>query len=140
MNTQDFTKTIVVNSSPKEAFETIMNVRSWWTGLFNEHITGHSERIGDEFSFSAGDGVHFSKQRLIELIPYKKIVWLVTESNLSFLTQTDEWNNTKICFDIAEEAGKTQLTFTHSGLLPQIECYGSCTKAWTMYLDKMAEM
>jgi hypothetical protein len=35
--------------------------------FFGEKITGDTNKIGDEFSFSAGDGVHFSKQKLIEI-------------------------------------------------------------------------
>ncbi|MES2703390.1 MAG: SRPBCC domain-containing protein [Bacteroidota bacterium] len=137
MNTQDFTKTIVVSKSAAEVYETLKNVKAWWSGLYNEDIKGESERVGDEFSFSAGEGVHYSKQRLIELEPGKKVVWLVTDSNLSFLQKPDEWNGSRIRFDIAGEGDKAQLTFTHEGLVPAIECYGQCTSAWTAYLDNL---
>jgi len=138
MSTQDFTKTITVNKTPGEVYGIIKDVRGWWSGLYGEEFTGSSERIGDEFTFNAGDGVHYSKQRLVELVPDKKVVWLVTDSKLSFLTKTDEWVNTRLRFDIAQEAEKTRLTFTHEGLVPIIECYGSCSSAWTQYIDKLA--
>ena len=66
-------------------------------------------------------------------------MWLVTESNLSFLTKTNEWNNTKICFEIEPVADKTKVTFRHEGLILQIECYGGCSSAWTQYLEKLKD-
>jgi hypothetical protein len=93
--------------------------------------------MGDEFSFLAGGGMHFCKQKLIELIPNKKIVWLVTESNLSFLENPKEWENTKLIFDISEKENKTKVTFTHKGLEPQIECYDGCSNAWTQYFQNL---
>ena len=87
----------------------------------------------------AGGGMHYSKQKLIELIPDKRIVWLVTESKLTFLQDTNEWANTKIRFDITSDGAATTVTFTHEGLVPQIECYGGCSGAWTKYLDKLKE-
>jgi len=139
MSTQDFTKTIVTGKAAGEVFGIIKNVRGWWSGLYAEEITGDSERIGDEFSFSAGGGMHYSRQRLVELEPDKKIVWVVTDSNLTFLKKTDEWLNTKISFEITKDGDKTLLTFTHIGLVPKIECYGGCSSAWTQYLDNLAE-
>ncbi|MEY2828516.1 MAG: hypothetical protein RIQ33_374, partial [Bacteroidota bacterium] len=106
-------------------------------GLFNETIEGKSEGINDEFSFKAGDGMHYSNQKLVELVTDKKIVWLVTQSNLSFLKNTHEWVGTKICFNIEKDGNKTKITFTHDGLIPQIECYGGCSSAWTQYLQNL---
>ena len=51
-------------------------------GLYNETVLGKSEKVGDEFSFSAGGGAHYSNQKLVELIPNKKIQWFVTDLSL----------------------------------------------------------
>lgn len=120
-----------------EIFQFLQNVQNWWSGLFGEVISGKSNQIGDEFSFSAGDGVHFSKQKLIELNPDKELVWLVTDSNLSFLNNTHEWENTKIKFNLEAVDGGTQVTFTHEGLIPKIECYKNCAGAWTQYMENL---
>jgi hypothetical protein len=116
----------------------LLNVKAWWSGLFGEEIEGKYEKKGDEFTFKAGDGVHYSNQKLIELIPCQRIVWLVTESNLSFLNNTNEWAGTKICFDMEKRRDSIQVIFTHMGLIPEIECYDRCTNAWTQYLQKLA--
>ncbi|SDF26760.1 SRPBCC family protein [Epilithonimonas hungarica] len=125
------------NKIAKEIFPILKNVKSWWNGLFGEVILGESNQTGDEFSFSAGDDVHFSKQKLIELNPNKELVWLVTDSNLSFLQDTHEWENTKIKFILEETKNGTKVTFTHEGLIPKIECYKNCTGAWTQYLANL---
>lgn len=83
MKNKDFTRSYLIERSPAEIFKAITDVRGWWSGLFSEEIEGRSEKLGDEFSFRAGDGVHFSKHKLIERIPDKKVVWLVTDSRLS---------------------------------------------------------
>ncbi|WP_406274314.1 hypothetical protein OH799_00910 [Nocardia sp. NBC_00881] len=46
----------------------------------------------------------------------------------------DEWNGTTISFDIAEKDGKTEINFTHHGLVSEYECYGACSEGWTHYI------
>lgn len=135
MKTSDFTITLFTEQAPQEVFQAINNVSTWWSGYYSEEFKGRTEKLNDEFSFRAGGGAHYSKQKLIEVIPNKKIVWLITESELSFLEKTDEWTGTKVIFEISEKDGKTQLTFTHEGLTPEIECYDSCAPAWTQYVQ-----
>lgn len=134
METADLTVTFITRQSPERVFQAITNVRAWWSGHYSEKISGDTDKLNDEFSFSAGD-VHYSKQRLIEVNPGRKIVWLITESELSFLKKKDEWTGTRVVFEISEKDGKTQVVFMHKGLTPQIECYDSCASAWAMYLQ-----
>lgn len=136
MKQSDFSLTLTTEKTPEEVFEIITYVRSWWSGLHNEAFEGTSTQTGDEFTFRAGEGAHYSKQLLVEVIPNKKVVWKITESNLSFLEQPEEWTGTEVIFEIAETEGKTQLTFTHRGLTPAMECYDSCAPAWTGYLQQ----
>lgn len=136
MNNQDFTTTILVDQTPAEVYQTILNVRAWWSGLYEESFEGSSEKTGDEFSFRAGGGAHYTRQKLVELVPDKKVTWLITESNLSFVDTTDEWTGTKISFNISEEGDKTKIVFTHLGLVPEFECYDSCAPAWTQYVHE----
>jgi uncharacterized protein YndB with AHSA1/START domain len=135
MSKKDFTISLLVDQTPEEVFTAITNARAWWSGYYSEELVGNTEKLHDEFSFRAGPDVHYSKQKLVEVVPNKKIVWLVTESNLSFLEQTDEWTGTKVIFEIAKKGEKTQLTFIHQGLTSEVECYDACAPAWTQYVQ-----
>ena len=135
MSNQNFNVTLLVDQTPEEVFNAVTNVRKWWSGYYSEEIEGNTEKFNDEFSFRAGGGAHFSKQKLVEVIPNKKIVWLVTDSELSFVENKNEWIGTKIIFEISKKESKTQLTFTHEGLVPEFECCDSCSPAWTQYLQ-----
>jgi hypothetical protein len=132
---QDFTISLLVDQTPKEVFNTVTNVRAWWSGYYSEEIKGDTKKLDDEFTFRAGGGAHYSKQKLIEVIPDERIVWLITDSELTFLEKRDEWTGSKVIFEISKKGNKTQLAFTHEGLNPSIECYDSCAPAWTQYLE-----
>ncbi len=135
MKAANFSFTLTTTKTPQEVFKAMTNVRGWWQGYYAEEIKGGTEKLNDEFTFSAAGGAHYSKQKLVEVIPDQKVVWLITESKLSFLDKMDEWVGTKVIFDISKKGGKTQLVFTHEGLTPEVECYDSCAPAWSEYLE-----
>jgi hypothetical protein len=126
-----FTTSFFVDQSPEEVFNAINHVSDWWQG----EIKGPSKNVNDEFEYRM-PGIHFSKQKVIESIPNERVEWLVTDSNLNSFEDKQEWNGTKIIFDIREINGKTQLRFTHIGLAPQFQCYDDCSGAWEMLVQQ----
>jgi hypothetical protein len=131
MNTPDLSFTLLVDQSPEVAFNAIRNVRGWWS----ENIDGTTGQLNDEFIYRYKH-MHYSKQRLVELVPNKKIVWLVTHSQLYFLQHKEEWTGTRISFEITRQDNKTQVLFTHIGLVPGVECYSACQKGWSQYVQQ----
>src|SRR5687767_7108911 len=130
MENQNFTITILVDQSPKEVFNAVNNVREWWS----EEIEGNTEKLNDEFTYHYKD-VHISKMKLIEVIPDKKVVWLVIDNHFNFTKDINEWKGNKIIFEIEQKDNKTQLKFTQVGLVPQYECYDICREAWSNYIN-----
>jgi hypothetical protein len=130
MTTPDFTSTLLVDQTPAEAFNAINNVRGWWS----EEIEGSTEKLNDEFKYHFED-IHSCKMKLIEVIPDKKVVWLVMDNYFKFTKDKSEWIGTKISFEITKQDNKTQIRFTHHGLVPEYECYDICFDAWTGYIQ-----
>ena len=131
MTAKDFTTTILVDNTPAEVFSAINNVREWWS----EEIEGLTDKLNSEFDYHYED-VHRCKIKIVELVPNKKIVWSVLDNYFKFTKDKSEWKGTKIIFDIAEKDNKTEMRFTHQGLVPAYECYEICRDAWTGYIQK----
>ena len=130
MNTSDFTTTIMVDHTPKEAFDAINNVRGWWS----EEIEGITDKMNGEFSYHY-QVVHRCKIKIVELIPDEKVVWYVVDNYFNFVKDQHEWKGTKIIFKISQKESETQISLTHLGLVPQNECYEICQNAWTNYIQ-----
>jgi hypothetical protein len=125
MNNQNYTTSFTVDQSPAEVFAAVNNVRGWWSG----EIAGSTDKLGDTFTYSVPD-VHYSQQTITELVPGTKVVWHVSDANLTFVKEKGEWKGTDIVFEIAKKGDKTELRFTHRGLVPDFECHEVCSNAW----------
>jgi hypothetical protein len=125
MSDQNYTSAFLVDQTPEEAFAAINNVRGWWSG----EIEGDTDKLGAEFTYRVQD-VHYCKMKITEFIPGKKVVWHVLDSDISYTQVKNEWDDTKITFEISKKDGKTEIRFTHIGLVPAYECYNACSNAW----------
>ncbi len=80
-----YSTSYTVEQSPEEVFAAIVDVRAWWTG----QIEGRADEVGAEFSYPAPPQ-HYSRQRVAELEPGRRVVWQVTDSHLSFISKPGE--------------------------------------------------
>ncbi|MCL6098032.1 MAG: SRPBCC domain-containing protein [Bacteroidetes bacterium] len=131
MKQQNYHCSITANITAKEAFQRITRVSEWWS----ENIEGNFEKLNDVFTihFVFGDSFVI---KIVELVPDKKIVWLVTDCNLTWIKDKKEWKGTKISFEISTDNNSTQVNFTHIGLVPGIECYNGCVGGWNQYIKE----
>jgi uncharacterized protein YndB with AHSA1/START domain len=129
MKKEDFSTTILVDATPQNVFDAVNNVRGWWS----ENINGDTDKLNSEFTYHYQD-VHRAKIRITEFVPNKKVVWHVLDNYFKFTEDEREWIDTNVVFEISEKDGKTQLKFTHEGLVPDYECYNVCHDAWTHYV------
>ena len=130
MTSQSFSTTFLVDQSPEEAFAAIANVRGWWSG----QIEGSTDEPGAEFTYRYQD-VHYSKQRIMECAPNKKVVWQVLDAYLNFTADPKEWTGSEITFEVSQQGEQTEVRFTHLGLVPAFECYDKCSSAWSFYVN-----
>ena len=129
MNKKDYNATITANIPAKKAFKYINRVSEWWS----ENLKGRSENLNDIFTVHFEFGDTFTI-KIIEVVTDKKIVWLVTDCDLTWVNDRKEWKSTKMYFEISTENNSANISFTHVGLVPQIECYDGCVKGWDQYI------
>ncbi len=130
IDSQSFSATIEVARPPQHVFECLMNVSKWWGG---KDLDGSTRQLHDEFTIRHGD-VHYSKQRMVEVVPARRVVWLITESRLAWLEDKHEWTDTRLVFEVTPKGDGAVVYFTHEGLVPRQECYATCSAGWTLVI------
>jgi len=124
MTARSYATTLTVDETPEHVYAAINNVRQWWPD-----IEGSADRVGDRFKHRFED-IHRCELVVKELIPGKKVTWTVIDNHFSFTQDKSEWTGTEIVFEIAKRGRKTEIRFTHVGLVPDYECYDVCTNGW----------
>jgi uncharacterized protein YndB with AHSA1/START domain len=130
MRGESYTTSFTVEQSPEEVFDAINDVRAWWSG----QIEGRTEGRDAEFTYSHGN-VHRTTQKITEWVPGKKVAWHVVDSHIGFVADEREWDGTDIVFEIEKKGQRTEVRFTHVGLVPVIDCYDACSRAWGHYIN-----
>jgi uncharacterized protein YndB with AHSA1/START domain len=133
MRGDSYTTSFTVDRSPDEVFAAINDVRAWWAG----EITGDTDAAGAAFTYRY-ENLHRTTQAITELVPGKRVAWHVVDSDLGFIADRREWLDTDIVFEIAPTAGsggRTEVRFTHHGLVPALECHTACSAAWGHYIN-----
>ena len=129
MKDHNFTIAFTVTQTPETAFAAITNVRGWWS----EDIEGRTDTLGSEFKYHFRD-IHRCTMKITELVPGKKVVWRVLDNYFNFTNDETEWTGTDIIFDVSRKGDKTEVRFTHQGLVPEYECYDACSDGWSTYI------
>jgi len=125
-----FTTSFIVDQSPEAVVSAICSPKDWWSG---EH-EGEPKAVGDIFVYRYQD-LHHSTQKVSELVPGERVVWTVLDCQLNYLDDVKDWAGTSIAFDVRRKGSKTEVTFTHVGLAPEVECYHTCSTSWTRLIQ-----
>ena len=106
----NYTVEIEVAKSPNDVFDHIIDLSKWWP----EEFEGESIKLNTEFVFRTTDA-HYSKNKVVEFLPGKKVVWVTTGS----VRKTDnyDWTGTKFIFELAPKGDNTLLKFTYDGVV-----------------------
>jgi hypothetical protein len=127
---QNYTTTFTVDQTPAAVFNAINNVRGWWS----QAVEGDTDKVGTVFYYHYQD-LHRCTVKITELTPAKKVAWHVLFNYFSFVDDKTEWTGTDVVFEIAPKGDKTEVRFTHIGLVPTYECYGACSDGWGNYIN-----
>ncbi len=124
MQNQNYTTTFTVDQTPEDAFAAINNVRGWFTP-----VEGDTDRLDAVFYYHYKDN-HRCTFKITEFVPGRKVVWHVLQNYFKFTKDPTEWTDTDVVFEIARKGDKTEVRFTHVGLVPAYECFDVCSNAW----------
>ena len=113
-----------------DAIGTLEGVRGWWTEL----ASGSAEPGGElRLRFKGLDeGIRMH----VDVAHRPSTVhWSCREH-----TMHPEWVGTRLTFDTVElGAEECELRFRHIGLVPELECYGVCSRGWDFFLPSIAD-
>lgn len=132
----DFQCKVHIKADPKKVYEAISEQRglaNWWTSDCDAESKEGTKAI---FRF----GETYTVMLIEKLVPHKQIRWRCIEHlhivERPFKKQ-DEWVGTHLTFNIKEnDAGGTELDFTHQGLNNALECYDVCEERWGHFLKQ----
>ncbi|MDP4261590.1 MAG: hypothetical protein Q8941_03560 [Bacteroidota bacterium] len=95
---------------PQEVFNHLTNLKKWWP----EDFEGEDVKLNGEFIFKTGDS-HYSKNKVIEFLPDKKLAWMATEA----IRKTDgyDWSGSKMIFELAAKGDNTLISITYDGVV-----------------------
>ena len=101
---------IEIKKSPSDVFNHVIRLSEWWP----EQFEGESIKLNTEFVLRTGDA-HYSKNKVIEFVSNKKVVWVTTESNRK--TDNFDWTGTKFIFEFTPKDDNTLLKFIYDGVV-----------------------
>lgn len=107
------------------ALATVPGLARWWTST-----TGGESKVGKMIEFRFND--HVVPSRVDELVEDERVAWEIVGTG-------DEWEGTKVTFDLTEDNGRTTLRFGHREWKKATGFYAHCTTKWATFLLSLRE-
>lgn len=125
----DLHQLLRVEQGASEVFEAICNVPGWFT----EEVEGKSQSEGDVFRMYFGeDKMLESRVRTAAL--GKRIVWEVTDAQMSCQDEPTAWKGHTIYWSIRPLGDQTEIRFAHKGPVPGTKVFEDANRCWDYYL------
>lgn len=130
MQPKDYQCRISSPVSAEEAFDGIGAVPAWWA----IHTEGYTRCLHDVFTVRFDKDKTYVTFEITELVPNRRVVWLVTDCNLHWIGNKTEWTGTSIVWEITPGDDGVRIDMTHHGLVPEAECFQDCQAGWNDHL------
>ena len=122
---------VQLSATPEAVFKALTTSKSiagWWAksnSLWKENA--------DEF-LSVDFGQVKKLMRVEKATPLSSLTWNVLECTLH------EWPGTRITFNVTSTSdGGSLLKLEHIGLIPQLECFESCSSGWEYFMASLKQ-
>jgi len=130
MNT-NYTHEIAVSSTPSETYQALTTgFDKWWTTSCNAIY-----EIGEKITFRFG--ASYWVMQVTKLIPNRLVEFACIEAHHEHdglpSSIINEWQGTKLQWEINMQDDKTNIVFVHEGLVPSLDCFEVCEKGWDYY-------
>lgn len=129
MSSNDYRLSFTAKTPPEETYKKISEVAEWW----GENVEGSSAKAEDSFTIRFKNGDWY-KIKVAELVPAKRIVWDVVEAEQTWHDDRDEWKGTKIIWEITRKNNGSEVSLTHEGLVPGLECFENSKMGWDLLM------
>lgn len=130
----NYTREIIVSNMPKAAYQALTTgFDKWWT----TDCTPISV-VGDKITVRFG--TTYWVMRANNLVPDSFVELECIEAHHMHeglpSSILDEWQGTKLKWDILKYGDKTKIVIVHEGLIPSLNCYEVCEQGWDYYFVK----
>lgn len=130
MSPNDYTQNIVVTNTPNAAYKALTSeFDKWWTP-----DTGSISAVGDTIKFKFD--TTYWVMRANTLSPNYIVLECIEAHHIHDGLPSSilkEWEGTKLKWEIQELDGKTQISLTHKGLIPSLDCFAICKAGWDYF-------
>ena len=131
--TMSYSTNVFINARPEPVFKAITkHVQEWW-GNTDSPVS----KQGDVFTTSFAST--FWKFEISELDENTRIVWNCIDArhiHEGYDGIEKEWVGTSVEWNIETKEDGTLLSFTHNGLVPELNCYEICYPAWERFVTQ----
>ncbi|MDF1697945.1 MAG: hypothetical protein P1U56_19010 [Saprospiraceae bacterium] len=128
----DYKNKISTSANQETSFYALAKQVDQWWGKVDNSIS----KIGDEFSIYFGETEW--RFKIIEYVPFEKITWhciKATHIHGDLIDIEEEWLNSKMYWKILDRNGETEISFSHIGLTPALNCFDVCRKGWDFFIS-----